>query len=186
MGTSEYNRLYYQANRERLLVAQRERGKRNYQANPEKYAARSKRWRQENPDRYRELTKRYASENREKVKETSRLWYAENKARAAATNRRNKLRGYGLTQDQFEAMMIDQMGQCLICCTEMNPPAVDHDHATGEVRGLLCRQCNAALGLLRDDPAILARAAAYLTRSSSGVTSTASSQRLKKLSTPAA
>lgn len=43
-------------------------------------------------------------------------------------------------------------------------PQVDHDHATGVVRALLCRACNTALGALRDDPALLRRAADYIER----------------------
>ena len=54
-----------------------------------------------------------------------------------------------------------QGGLCAIC---RQAPAVhvDHDHATGTVRGLLCFPCNAAIGHLRDDPQIMRRAAAYL------------------------
>ena len=40
---------------------------------------------------------------------------------------------------------------------------VDHDHATGEIRGLLCVNCNSAIGKLRDDPILLQRATCYLT-----------------------
>lgn len=174
MATSEYNREYYRKNRDRLLAAQRERGRRNYAANPEAYKVRSKRWREENPERYRELTRKYAEANREKINATSRQWYEDNRQRAAETTRRNKLKRYGLTIEQFEAMLVEQQGCCLICTEEMDPPAVDHNHSTGEVRGLLCRPCNSALGLLRDDPEVLARAIEYLTRSSSGVTSTSS------------
>lgn len=63
-----------------------------------------------------------------------------------------------------------QGGVCAIC---LGPPAegdrgdrlhVDHDHVTGEVRGLLCSHCNTALGKFRDDPARLRRAAEYLER----------------------
>lgn len=70
---------------------------------------------------------------------------------------------YGI--DYF-AMVEQQDGQCAICFSSPQPPyrlVVDHDHATGKVRGLLCKQCNTVLGLCRDDPTVLARAIAYLT-----------------------
>lgn len=42
--------------------------------------------------------------------------------------------------------------------------SVDHDHISGHVRGLLCRNCNSAIGLLRDDPELIRRAANYVER----------------------
>lgn len=73
---------------------------------------------------------------------------------------------YGLTQEDVIAMTTRQDGVGAICLTA--PPIhVDHDHATGKVRGLLCFRCNAALGQLDDDPATLRRAARYLDRSRS-------------------
>jgi hypothetical protein len=58
-------------------------------------------------------------------------------------------------------LLRSQGGLCAICRVA---PAVhvDHDHATGTVRGMLCFPCNAAIGHLRDDPATVRRAAAYL------------------------
>jgi hypothetical protein len=48
------------------------------------------------------------------------------------------------------------------------PLAVDHDHKTGKIRGLLCRNHNTGLGLFRDDPAIIRQAAAYIERHNNG------------------
>ncbi len=60
-------------------------------------------------------------------------------------------------------MRESQGGVCAICRAA---PAVhvDHDHATGTVRGMLCFPCNAAIGHLRDDPDTVRRAAVYLER----------------------
>jgi hypothetical protein len=75
---------------------------------------------------------------------------------------------YGITTDELLRLEQESNGLCAIC---NRPPsgesgearlAVDHDHATGKVRGLLCGKCNKGLGLLQDDPAILAAAIAYL------------------------
>lgn len=75
-------------------------------------------------------------------------------------------RTYGMSVDQLEDMLAAQHGVCAICQTA---PAidVDHDHRTGQIRGLLCFRCNAALGQLADDPLVLRRAARYLERSTS-------------------
>lgn len=68
---------------------------------------------------------------------------------------------YGLDQDKVAALLASQGGLCAICLAR---PAihVDHDHATGAVRGMLCFCCNAALGQLDDDVGRLHRAADYL------------------------
>lgn len=174
-----YQREYYQKNREVLLEKQRARSKANYAAKPEVYRERAKRWKAENPERMKALQTAYQEANRDKVNARSRAWYAENKAQAARQTRRRKLEKYGLTFEAFEAMLAAQRGLCLICRTLMNPPVVDHCHRSGKVRGLLCRNCNSALGLFREKAASLIRAARYLIRSSSGATSTTSSKRSK-------
>ena len=77
---------------------------------------------------------------------------------------------YGMTVEQYDALLVEQDGLCAIC---RRPESViqqgtakklhvDHDHLTGVVRGLLCAACNKALGLLCDDPAALRNAALYL------------------------
>lgn len=76
-------------------------------------------------------------------------------------------RQFGLTQLQYEAMLLAQGGGCAICG---RPPRasypgtlhVDHCHDTGRVRGLLCQVCNLSLGKFNHDPDLLRRAAEYL------------------------
>ena len=79
--------------------------------------------------------------------------------------RRYKAALYGLTPEVYNRMLEEQGGVCAIC-SQPEPRcqglSVDHDHNTGVVRGLLCSNCNTALGLFIDDPDRLARAATYL------------------------
>lgn len=72
---------------------------------------------------------------------------------------------YGLSLAQYEDLLRQQSGRCAICGTDRNggvAMGVDHDHRTGDIRGLLCDPCNIGLGGFRDDPALLAAASAYL------------------------
>lgn len=74
---------------------------------------------------------------------------------------------YGITIDEYDQMRSAQNGRCAICG---RPEAdsrdfrlhVDHDHATGAVRGLLCGLCNQGIGSMRDDPSLLRIAVQYL------------------------
>lgn len=102
---------------------------------------------------------------------------AEERERDAVRNRmyvrRKRLRKYGLTPEQFDALLASQNGVCAICgkpettrqphrVSGLDPLAVDHDHVTGKVRGLLCFMCNTAIGKFNDDPKLLRRAADYV------------------------
>lgn len=79
--------------------------------------------------------------------------------RARPQHRRIYLQG-GL----YDTILADQEGGCGICgqLPNGNRLAIDHDHGTGEVRGLLCQQCNTGLGSFRDNLELLKRAIAYL------------------------
>lgn len=75
-------------------------------------------------------------------------------------------RTYGLTVEQFEALLLSQDGRCAICENEIEPDDprthVDHCHETGAVRGILCHWCNVGIGSLREDLLILSNAIKYL------------------------
>lgn len=84
--------------------------------------------------------KKYADENPELMK---------------AKDRKNSLmRFWGMEQEEFDALLAKQGGTCALCSkTESNPHkrlCIDHDHATGKIRGLLCDHHNRALGLMND------------------------------------
>lgn len=97
-----------------------------------------------------------------------RRYYLENKVRIKDMMRRNRfLKRYGITPEKYEGLLVYQRHCCAICLS-LAPGKwslhVDHYHATGEVRGLLCLACNTALGQFRDDPRLLRRAADYVDR----------------------
>lgn len=70
---------------------------------------------------------------------------------------------YGITQDDYLAIFASQNESCAICGTrEAHQWDVDHCHASGVVRGILCSPCNKGIGCLRDDPNIVAAAVKYL------------------------
>ena len=76
-------------------------------------------------------------------------------------------RRYDISRTQYESLLQLQGGRCAICRrgpegSGKKKLTVDHDHLTGEVRGLLCNHCNVALGNLRDDPLVVRAALAYL------------------------
>lgn len=84
---------------------------------------------------------------------------------------------YGITLDEYNAMLEKQDGVCAICgnpevkaqarngtngIKNLDSLLVDHDHKTGKVRGLLCYRCNTGIGKLNDDPNLLRKAARYI------------------------
>ncbi len=72
---------------------------------------------------------------------------------------------FGIGIERYDDMLAAQSGVCAICgstCSSGRNLAVDHCHETGRIRGLLCGNCNKALGLLGDDPDRLVRAVEYL------------------------
>jgi len=94
-------------------------------------------------------------------------WRKNNRDKQIAQNHRERLRKYGLTQEEYDRLLAEQGGRCPICLTTEGTDgdgewSIDHDHETGQVRGLLCGHCNRAIGLLRDNIANLTRAQAYL------------------------
>jgi hypothetical protein len=71
---------------------------------------------------------------------------------------------YGITIDDYEHMYRTQDGKCAICFERFEKLDVDHNHQTTKVRALLCKSCNLALGLMKDNTLRLRSAATYLER----------------------
>lgn len=106
-------------------------------------------------------------------REKQRLWQAAYRRKNPGKARSSKFKhAYGITLDEYEAMASAQGYRCAICgeretalhkvTLEPRNLAVDHCHATGKVRALLCTRCNGGLGNFNDDPELLRKAIAYL------------------------
>lgn len=102
-----------------------------------------------------------------------RAWHAANPGQHTKFKRKYILRTkYGMTIEAHTAMLQLQFYKCAACGDKLTPegkmkdPVVDHDHATGAVRGILCRQCNLTLGRAKDDVGRLEKLIAYLRRHS--------------------
>lgn len=167
-----YSKAYYRKNRERLLAEQKARDQ--AQSDPHARDAYMAKYREENK-----------ATLAAKQKLRNQAHYTSNKAKYRQKNKAQSLKRYGLTEEALAAILERQGQQCPICERFLAFPtvrAIDHCHVTGSVRGVLCRRCNTALGLLEESPANLERALEYLSMSRlkdfiswlSGVTSTPS------------
>lgn len=115
-------------------------------------------------------------------KKYHKKWYKENKERLIVGGRKYRAghkenckkrelrRGYGLTLTDYNKKFIEQDGVCAICKMpethiikgKLTMLSIDHDHKTNKVRGLLCRKCNCAIGLLGEDVTRILNSARYL------------------------
>ena len=160
--TKEYKKLYYQEYNKRPDVIARLKAK---MATPE-FKKKQKEYR-EKPgvkERYAKQQSEYRKDPDYRAKKLAR-----GRRRDVAEKARISLikRKYGLTKDEYDAMLSLQGGACACCETTewgKKGPVIDHDHATGAVRGILCCRCNSSAGLMGDNPDYLLRLAAYLRR----------------------
>jgi hypothetical protein len=101
-------------------------------------------------------------EHRDNTNRRAILWNAQHPEARQAVKRRDHLkRSYGITSEQYDALLAKQGGRCALCGSGFFSLCLDHDHVTGKVRGLLCRVCNRRLGDL-EDPAFIEAARRYL------------------------
>ena len=120
----------------------------------------------------RQKIKIYRNSNPCKVKEQKhRYWLLHKKEIMKHRGQQRKwakiMRKYKITKEQYEYILRSQDYRCAICgkkFTKKNPACVDHNHRTKEVRGILCRKCNTAIGFLGDDAYLTHKAFEYLTK----------------------
>lgn len=127
------------------------------------HVARQKLWYQANREKAIADVKQWQHENREHLLQYRKAY---RKRRKVQDRDQHLKRTFGFSLVEYELMLVDQGGGCAICGKQPVASAlhVDHDHESGEIRGLLCVGCNNALGQFRDDVALLARASNYLER----------------------
>jgi hypothetical protein len=130
-------------------------------------------WRERNAEEMKAYQAAYREAHKDKqqayMKEYMKTYYPANKDRMNAQSRTSWMRREnGLTQEQYDAMLIEQEFGCAICGAPEPGGSgrfhVDHDHKTGQTRGLLCWNCNRGLGSFQDSQDILVLAALYLSR----------------------
>ena len=145
---------------------------------PQKKLDNNKRWREENaahhleyhqkrrrnnPIKARRERKNYYDANLGKVRSWAREGYYNNIDKRLDTTLQRK---YGITLNQYYTMIDNQKGCCAICnqseTSKNKSLAVDHDHKTGKVRGLLCSRCNIGIGNFKDNSDYLINAIGYL------------------------
>jgi len=123
-----------------------------------------------------DITKKWMADNPDKMQEYRGKWWSNLTAdpkryqKYLVRCRRKDLKRQGMTQERYDAKLATQDGLCATCrlphgrslCGRSKDLAIDHDHATGQLRGLLCDDCNIGLGLFHDDPQRLMNAALYV------------------------
>jgi hypothetical protein len=122
-----------------------------------------KEWRGLNSDKRVEQKKRHYLKYKDKIDQKAKDWYNNNKERYKDNA---MLRKYGISLETFNHMRESQQYRCAICGQDeeklLKGLVVDHCHDTGQVRKLLCTNCNVAIGMLQDSPRLLIIAAKYL------------------------
>lgn len=146
--------------------------------NPEDAKARSKKYREKHRTEILERNRKYYKSNKLEFNEKAKAYEASHKkerldyyhSRKDKARSKYLQRSFGITLEQYNVLLEMQHGVCAICLEpetatsngKLKALAVDHDHSTNKIRGLLCANCNRALGGFKDNVERLRRAAEYL------------------------
>ncbi len=131
----------------------------------EEYKIQCTKFYKDNPDKKKAKDKKYRDKNKPRLNAMTKEWRKSN----TDVTRGHNLRRYGVTVQDYDNMYIEQGGCCAICGTHQSKLklrlGIDHNHETGSIRGLLCNNCNTALGLMKDSIGTLDNAISYLEQS---------------------
>jgi hypothetical protein len=150
---------------EKKRLWSREWARRHREKDREAYNAKQREWSRENRESRTASKRRWIEKNHERHRAYEKRWRDENPETVRLMQIKTK---YGITREQYEEMAVSQNGKCGSCGITELPGGyradVDHCHATGKVRGLLCGPCNRMLGNAGDDPEKLKAAVRYLAK----------------------
>jgi hypothetical protein len=138
--------------------------KKYYKENTEKCLARRRKYLESHKKQTAEYSLMYYKKNRESLLEKNKVWHKNHKKERNERRLSYEIETYGITQEEYNSMVLIQNGVCAICKL---PPSkkrlsIDHNHETGKIRGLLCSRCNLAIGGFRDSAQLLREAANYI------------------------
>jgi hypothetical protein len=118
---------------------------------------------------YKSSEKKDGLQNECKACNTSRKksWHQTDSGKASSANTKLKRR-YGITLSEYESMVLEVGSKCEICGDTKSylnhKLCIDHDHNTGNIRGVLCKACNLAVGNLKDSPELALKTFEYLNK----------------------
>ena len=157
VASREYHRKYKQTDRYRMW-------QKSYDKMPR---VKAKKKEYSKTKRYKELQHIYRGrpEAKLRMRAYSKEYMKNPLSKIAYANSRLKYK-YGVGLEDYDSMLTKQLGGCAICGKHPSNSRlhIDHNHSTGKVRGLLCRKCNLALGLLADNPIIIKKMLQYILR----------------------
>lgn len=149
--------------------------------NPEAVRKTRRKYHLKNREKRNEVSKQYAAKHKEALKEYHKEYHRKHAAEISLKHKQRRAQSaipydreqrrkshlkctFGLTTEDYDRLLESQNGVCAICGKKPKGKLhVDHCHATGIVRGLLCHKCNAGLGLFCDEPSLMMRAIEYVT-----------------------
>lgn len=126
-----------------------------------------------NKNKIDSTNKEYYLQHRNEIIEYKKGWYIENREERLRKQKENYdpkvvrkyhlKTNYNITVEEYNNMFDFQEGKCAICKLPQSKSLhVDHNHATGKIRGLLCQKCNHGIGQFNDNPDLLSQARIYL------------------------
>jgi hypothetical protein len=139
--------------------------------NKEKIALKNKQYALEHPDIIKKAQRNWNKRNVQKKRDSGKKW---RDANPDFVRNHHLKQSYGITLEQYNQMFKNQNGVCAICgnpetkidkqLNKLRVLSVDHNHTTGQIRGLLCDRCNLGIAFFKDNAEILNRASKYLNK----------------------